>query len=465
MIEPAHFAVFVRCARKNVDATRCIGAGIKWGVLLFGASCALGADATSQRTTPAQPVRDAQATAEEWPEFRGPMAQGHSTATNLPLEWSTVKNVVWKQAVPGLGWSSPVISKGQIFLTCGVPGASETPSLRALCLDATTGRLQWNTEVFATGEITVQPMHDKNSPASPTPIIEGDRLYVHFGPHGTACLDRSGKIIWRNNRLGYDPVHGNGGSPIVVDDKLIFNADGAESPFVVALNKKTGDVLWKFSRPVDVRQTFSFCTPLLITVNGQRQIITPGSGAVSALAPADGKELWRVRYGNGYSVVPRPVFGLDLLFIATGFNRADLLAIRVGGEGDVTDSHIAWRTTKGAPLTPSVLLVGEELYAVSDMGIVSCFDARSGKVHWQERIEGNYSASPLAAEGRIYFQNETGTGTVLKAGRVFTKLATNKLEERTLASYAVAENSFFIRTERHLYRIANRAAAETRTKR
>lgn len=391
---------------------------------------------------------------DEWPEFRGPTAQGHTAATQLPLEWSTTRNVVWKQPLPGLGWSSPAISRGQIFLTTGVSAAAgEGTSLRTLCLDTTTGRTLWDTEVFAPTEATTQPIHAKNSPASPTAIIAGDRVYVHFGHHGTACLDRRGKILWRNNRLGYDPVHGNGGSPLLVGNRLVFNADGAKAPFVVALDTATGEVAWKISRDVQVNSKFSFCTPLLITVNGQAQIISPGSGAVSALDPTDGHEFWRVRYGQGYSVVPRPVFGHGLVFIATGFNRADLLAIRVDGEGDVTDTHIAWRTTKGAPLTPSVVLVGDELYAVNDAGIASCFDATTGKVHWQERIEGNYSASPLAAEDRIYFQNETGTGTVLEASKVFTKLATNKLEERSLASYGVAGNSLFIRTEKHLYRI------------
>jgi outer membrane protein assembly factor BamB len=343
-----------------------------------------------------------------------------------------------------------------------MPSADAGPSLRALCFDSATGRLLWNTEVFTATESGALPVHNKNSPASPTAVVEGDHVYVHFGPHGTACLDRTGRILWRNDGLRYDPVHGNGGSPILVDDKLIFHADGARDPFVVALNKKTGDVAWKVPRTADVRQTFSFCTPLLISVDGKRQVISPGSGAVSALDPNDGREFWRVRYGNGYSVVPRPVFGNGLLFIATGFNRADLLAIRPDGQGDVTDSHVVWRTTKGAPLTPSVVVVGDEVYAVSDMGIASCFDAKTGKVHWQERIEGNYSASPLAAEGRIYFQNETGTGVVIQAGREFSKLATNKLEERTLASYAVAENAFFIRTEQNLYRIAKGAITHGR---
>lgn len=398
----------------------------------------------------------------EWTEFRGPTGQGQANATGLPLEWSVKKNVVWKQALPGVGWSSPVISRGRIFLTTGVPGAEGRPSLRTLCLDISTGQVIWDTEIFSDAETKPQPIHQKNSQASPTPILEGDSVFVHFGHQGTACLDRSGTIRWRNNRLGYEPVHGNGGAPIIVDDKLVYHADGAKAPFVAALDKKTGELLWKVARTGEVKQKFSFCTPLLITVNGRPQIISPGSGAVSALDPADGHEIWRVRYGGGYSVVPRPVFAHGLVFVATGFNRADLLAIRPDGEGDVTDTHVAWKTTKGAPLTPSVLVIGDELYAVNDAGIASCWDAKTGTVHWQERIDGNYSASPITAGDRIYFQNETGTGVVVKVGKKFVKLATNNLEERTLASYAVAENALFIRTEGHLYRIADSSAAKLR---
>lgn len=406
------------------------------------------------------------ASGDEWPEFRGPTGQGHATAQGLPLEWSTVKNVVWKQPVPGVGWSSPVVSQGRVILTTGVLGLEGRASLQVLSLDLSTGQPVWTTEVFPAEETAPKPVHAKGSPASPTAIIEGDRIYAHFGHRGTACLDRDGKVVWRNASLAYDPVHGNGGSPALVGDFLIYNGDGAKEPFVVALDKKTGAVAWKTPRGTTAaKQNFSFCTPLLINVGGRAQLITPGSGAVSALDPKDGRELWRVRYGTGYSVVPRPVFGHGLVFIGTGFNRADLLAIRVDGAGDVTDTHVAWRTAKGAPLTPSVVLVGDELYAVSDMGVASCFDAKSGEVHWQERIDGNYSASPLAAGGRIYFQNEMGTGTVLKADKKFIKLATNDLEERTLASYAVAGDTFLIRTEQHLYRVGQGQGARVGTAR
>jgi outer membrane protein assembly factor BamB len=392
-------------------------------------------------------------TAADWPEFRGPTGQGHAVATALPVEWSPTKNVAWKQAVPGVGWSSPVIAGGRIYLTTAVKGPATTPSLRTLCLDAANGQIMWDTEIFSPAESGNQPIHQKNSQASPTPILEGNRLYVHFGHHGTAALDLAGKIVWRNNRLGYTPLHGNGSSPILVGDRLVFSADGTDNPALIALDKKTGELAWKVLRSVQTKQKFSFATPLLITVNGRPQIISPASGAVYALDPEDGREIWHARYGTGFSVIPRPVFAHGLLFIGTGYNRADLLAIRADGSGDVTDTHIAWRTTKGAPLTPSVVVVGDELYAVNDAGIATCWDTKTGTVHWSERLEGNYSASPIAVGDHLYFMSENGIGTVLKASRTFTKVATNLLEERALASYAVVENSLLIRTAGHLYRI------------
>ncbi len=396
----------------------------------------------------------APAAAADWPQFRGPTGQGHATvAATLPLDWSHERNVRWKAPIPGHGWSSPVVSGGLVLLTTGVVDAGATPSLRALAFDFATGALRWNTEVFSPAENADAPVHKKNSPASPTPIVDGDRVYVHFGHHGTACLDLAGRVVWRNRDLTYNPVHGNGGSPLLVGDRLIFTADGARDPAVIALDTHTGRLAWKTPRAVTVKQPFSFATPLLIEVDGRPQVIAPGSGAVMAYDPRDGRELWRVRYGNGFSVIPRPIFAHGLLFLATGFSKPDLLAIRPGGTGDLTDTHIAWRTSKNAPLTPSLLVVGDELYAVSDTGIATCFDARTGQVHWEERVEGNHSASPLAAGGRIYFQNEAGTGTVLQAGREFVKLATNKLGERTFASYAVAGGTLLIRGERHLYRI------------
>jgi len=393
----------------------------------------------------------APARAEDWPEFRGPTGQGHSTARNLPVEWSATQNVVWKQPVPGKAWSSPVVVQGKIYLTTAeaLEGTGQQ-ALRALCLDAKTGSPLWNTAVF-TREISRG--HNKNSQASPTPLVADGRLFVHFGHQGTACLDLTGKVLWRNEELVYSPVHGNGGSPILVGDTLVFSCEGASNPFVVALDKTTGKVRWKVARETDAAKKFSFSTALLIQVNGQPQIISPGSGAVCAYEPKTGRELWRVRYGEGYSVIPRPVFGHGLIFIGTGYDHPAVMAIRAGGLGDATDTQVAWTLTKGAPNTPSLLLVGDELYMVSDGGVASCVDARTGTVHWQERIGGNYSASPVFADGKIYFQNEEGVGVVLKPGKTFQKLAENPLGERTLASYAVADGALFIRTAGNLYRI------------
>ena len=392
--------------------------------------------------------------AQDWPEFRGPTGQGHATTTQLPLEWSSTQNVAWKQPVPGRGWSSPSLAGGRLFLTSAVgEGGESKRSLRALCLDEPTGKILWDVALFDQDASAAPRIHAKNSHASPTPLVADGRVYVHFGHQGTACLDLNGKVIWKNTELSYSPVHGNGGSPILVGDKLVFSCDGGSNPFIVALDKSTGKVIWKTPRVTAAKKTFSFSTPLLITAAGKQQIISPGSGAVCAFDPQSGKEIWRARYGEGYSVIPRPVLGHGMIFIGTGYDTPIVMAIRVDGTGDVTDTHVAWTLKKGAPNTPSLLLVGAEVYMVSDGGIASCVDAKTGTVHWQERVGGNYSASPIYANGRIYFQNEEGIGVVVKAGQEFQKLSSNDLGERTLASYAVANDAFYIRTEQHLFKV------------
>jgi outer membrane protein assembly factor BamB len=395
---------------------------------------------------------------EDWPEFRGPTGQGLVREGSLPTRWGPSKNVGWKQAIPGAGWSSPVVSDGRVYLTTSVPvenSPTGDQSLRALCLDAKTGRILWDREALREDGATAPRIHSKNSHASPTPLVNGGRLYVHFGHQGTACLDLTGKVLWRNTSLGYAPVHGNGGSPILVGDSLVFSADGADKQFLAALDRNTGKLLWKTDRKNEAERKFSFSTPLLITVKGQQQIISPASNMVGAYDPRTGREIWRVRY-DGYSVIPRPVYGHGLVFICTGYNSPSLLAIRPDGQGDVTRTHVAWTVRRYVPHAPSPLLVGDELYMVSDRGFASCLDAKTGRVYWQERLEGSYSASPVFAGGKIYFQNEEGVGTVVKAGRQFEGVAKNSLEERTLASYAAVDGALFLRTAKHLYRMEAR---------
>jgi outer membrane protein assembly factor BamB len=393
--------------------------------------------------------------AADWPQFRGPAGDGRATAKNLPTEWNESKNVAWKAEIPGRGWSSPSLYQNRLYLTTAMPvdagSATGRLSLRTLCVDAATGRILWNVEVFQ--EPADAPrIHNKNSHASPTPIVEKGRVYVHFGHQGTACLDGSGKVLWRNGDIDYAPVHGNGGSPALEGGLLIFNCDGAENPFVVALDAATGKRRWRFARETDSPKQFAFCTPTVIEVAGKKQFITPGAGVVNALDPATGDEIWRVTY-DGYSVIPKPVFGHGLVFLSKGYDSPSVLAIRPDGSGDVTDTHVEWENKPGAPHTPSLLLDGDELYMVSDRGVAVCLDAKTGEEHWQERVGGNYSASPVLADGKLYLQSEEGPAVVLKPGKTFQKLADTGFAERTLASYAVGENALFIRTEKHLYRV------------
>lgn len=386
--------------------------------------------------------------AEDWPQFRGPGGQGHSAETGLPIEWSESKNVAWKVPVPGRGWSSPVVAGGRVWLTTATSVQRDT-SLRLMAFDVESGRQALDVEVFRFRGTEL--LNAKNSHASPTPIVEGERVYVHFGARGTAAVATSGTVLWKA-RLEYEAQHGNGGSPELAGDLLIVNCDGFDRAFVAALDKATGKVRWRRDRREPHSQAYS--TPLAIRAAGREQIVSVGAFTASALDPRDGKELWRVSYPDGFSNVPRPVYGAGLVFIATGFNQPSLLAVRPDGTGDVTRSHVAWTLTRGAPLTPSPILVGDELYTVSDNGIASCLDARTGGVRWQVRLGHSFSASPVLADGRLYFLDEDGRTTVLRPGTNPSPLAVNSLDGGTLASMAVSARSFFIRTATHLYRLS-----------
>jgi outer membrane protein assembly factor BamB len=394
--------------------------------------------------------------AEDWPQFRGPTGQGHATERGLPLEWSESKNIVWKTPVPGLGWSSPVVAAGRVWLTTVVESKERrgrvSASLRALAFDVATGREVVNVEVFRLDDAGY--VNPKNSRASPTPIVDGERVYVHFGADGTAALTTSGEILWTTH-LRYESQHGNGGSPTLYRDLLIVNCDGnGGEAYVIALDTATGKTRWKTPRRRPADQAYS--TPLVITTGDRDQLVSVGAYRAAAYEPLTGQEIWRVSYGDGFSNVPRPVFGQGLVFIATGFQTPTLIAVRPDGKGDVTRTHLAWTISRGAPYTPSPLLVGNDLYYVSDTGVLSLADATSGQVIWQQRLGGNYSASPVLADGRIYFQSEEGLTTVIAPGREFRRLAVNRLDGTTLASIAVSNGSLFIRSDSHLYRITER---------
>ena len=390
--------------------------------------------------------------AADWPQFRGPNADGRAVGVVTPIEWSDTKNVAWKVRVPGLGWSSPVVVGDRAFLTTAVK-QGEGISLRALALDARNGEVVWDREVRAVPKAPA--IHTKNSHASPTPIVAGGAVYVHFGTQGTAKLDAdNGAIVWLCTELHYQPLHGGGGSPILHDGKLVVVCDGSVDPFVAALDAATGKIAWKTPRSVKPKISHSFVTPTVAVVAGQAQVLAPGPDRFAAFDLADGKELWHVD-GVGYSVVPQPALGHGLVIYNRDYDNPELIAVRLGGSGDVAESHVVWREKRGAPSTPSPLLVGDELYVVSDKGIASCLDVRTGKRHWTERLPGNYSASPIFVNERILFLNETGVATWVKPGKKFASLGKNTVTGATLATPAFVDGAMYLRTDEHLYKIAN----------
>ncbi len=400
----------------------------------------------------------------QWPQFRGPEGQGHAEAQGLPLYWSETKNVVWKVPVPGSGWSSPVISGDQIWMTTA---QEKGRSLRAICLERRSGRVIHNVEVLRRER--PGPVHAKNSHATPTPVLDKDRVYVHFGDSGTACLKTNGKVIWKTTTLEYHQPYAGVSSPVLFRDLLILSCDGADQQFMAALDKRNGNIVWKKARQhLDEavvkdqnmppgRRGFSFMaysTPLVIAVNDGPQLVSTAADHVAAYNPSTGKEIWWSGY-DGFSLVARPVYGHGLVFVigTVDATRPVLYAIRPQARGKVTEKHLAWRLAHGVPHVPSPLLVGAELYMVNDGGIATCVDARTGRVHWKERLGGNYSASPIYGDGKLYFFSEEGMTTVLAPGKQFRLLAGNRLDGRFLTSPAVAGRALFLRTDSHLYRI------------
>ncbi len=392
---------------------------------------------------------------DSWLEFRGPTGQGISDATGLPTTWSETENVRWKTEIPGKGWSSPVVLGKQIWMTTAT---DDGHSLRAECVDRETGKLLRDIEVF---HVESPPkLNPKNSHASPTPVLEPGRVYVYFGTNGAACLNTvTGKIIWTNRDLKHDHSVGPGSSPISFGNLLIVNCDGMDVQYVVALNKQTGKPVWKTDRsgkPHDSRdRRKAFSTPLIVDIDGQKQLISPGANQVVAYNPTSGEELWKVTY-DGYSNVPRPVLADGTLIIGTGFDKAQLWGIHPGGKGDLSSTNVAWKMTKEAPLDPSPIYCDGNLYIVSDSGVVTCLDPKTGKDHWRKRLGGDYSASPILADGRIFFFGESGDTTTIQPGDHFEQLQVNHLDGRIMGSPAIVDREIILRTDSHLYRIENK---------
>ena len=398
----------------------------------------------------------------QWPQFRGPDGTGMVDAKDLPLTWSEEKNVRWKTTIHGRAWSSPVILDNQIWLSTATPDGTE---LSAVAVDQETGKMIHDLKLFQVEK--PQFRHAFNSYASPSPVIERRRVYVTFGSPGTAALDtRTGKVIWQRRDLECNHFRGAGSSPIIFRNLLIMHFDGSDVQYIVALDKNTGKTVWQTPRSIDFKDLNpdgrpkadgdfrkAYATPHIITVAGQPLLISLGGKAAYGYDPLTGKEKWRLEERGSHSASTRPVAGHGLIFYPTGFDSPQLLAARPDGAGDVSATHVVWRFARGVPNKPSILLVGDLIFMINDVGIASCVDAKTGELVWQSRIGGTFSASPIHAAGRIYMFDEDGKTTVLEAGREFKILAQNQLDNGFMASPAVAGRALFLRTKQDLYRI------------
>lgn len=402
--------------------------------------------------------------AENWPTFRGPTGDGHSDSTGLPVKFGEGDHVKWKTPIHGKAWSSPVIWGSQIWLTTANEEGTE---LGVVEVDKESGKILRDDTLFHVA--TPQFCHKFNSYASPTPAIEEGRVYVTFGSPGTACLDtKTGKKIWERTDFVCNHYRGAGSSPIIWENLLIVNFDGSDNQFIVALDKATGKTVWQTKRSTDYgdlapdgtvknegdyRKAFATCQVYM--QNGQPILLSSGAKAHYAYDPRTGKEIWRIDEPESHSAATRPVVGDGIVYIPAGFGKAGLLAIKLGGSGVLSANDVVWRMKKAVPNKPSVTLVNGLLFTVNDGGIASCLDAKTGDVVWSERLGGNFSGSPIYAEGRLYAGNEEGKFYVFEAGRQFKVLSENVFPDGFMSSPAVSGKALYLRSKTSLYRIEN----------
>lgn len=393
---------------------------------------------------------------ENWPQLHGPSANSHADSAKLPVHWDDQKNVAWKTPIHGRGWSSPVIFGDQIWMGTATPDGTE---FYAVCVDKRTGKILHDKKLFS--EEKPRFCHSMNSYASPTPVIEAGRVYFSFGSYGTACLNTAdGSELWRRTDFKCNHFRGPGSSPILYNDLLIMHFDGFDFQYIVAVDKSTGKTVWKKDRDIDYKTDNgdimkAFSTPLVIQVDGKDQLISPTSKAMISYAPKTGEEIWRIRYPQ-FSATARPMLGPETIYINTGFGSAQLYSVKLGGKGDVTDSHVNWKIKKGIGSKPSAILKGNRIFAISDKGVFSCINAKSGKYLYSKRIGGQFSSSPLLSGENIYLCSHDGVVTVVKAKDEFEKVAENKMPSGIMSSLAVSGDVLFIRTKTDLYRIENK---------
>jgi outer membrane protein assembly factor BamB len=406
----------------------------------------------------------------DWPEFRGPTGDGMVrpgsgiTPEALPLSWSETNNIRWKTPIPHRGWSTPVVLGGQVWVTTATVEGNDAYTI---AVDQETGEVLFHVKVFHTE--SPEPLGNgasMNCYATPSAVIEPGRVYVHYGSMGTACLDtQTGAILWERRDLPCRHYRGASSSPVLFENLLILTFDGADLQYLAALDKETGRTVWKSERSVewndedvpgqmardgDLRKAHG--TPLLVQAGGEPQLVSVGAKASYGYAPHDGEELWRVEYDD-WSSAPRPLFANDIAYIVTGLNKREMWAVRTDGRGVVTDTHVVWKLRRSVGKYASPLLVDGLIYTAAAESFISCVDAATGEIVWTERVGGQYAASPVYADGRLYFFSQDGVTTVMRAGRTPTVLARNLLDSGFMASPAASGRAFYLRTKTHLYRV------------
>jgi len=394
--------------------------------------------------------------AENWPQFRGPTAQGLSTEANPPLNWSATENIAWKTGLPGEAWSSPIVWGDRVFVTTATDGGE---SCRVLSLDRMSGQIRWNTEIF---KQVPRRKEGRNTYATPTPATDGERVYACFGDGSFAALNFAGEVVWTNRDYPFYGQHGLGTALLLHNGALIMARDGSsdgeekglgwqtpwDKSYVVALDAKTGKERWKTGRGLS---RISHGTPVIWEHDGKAVVVSEAGDVVQGFELTTGTRLWSNEV-IGEGKVPSTVIGDGLVFTAGGWGGKETIkAFKLGGRGDLKEANLVWEQKKGMPKVPSMIYVKPYLFAITDGGIATCMKGDTGEIVWQERIAGNFSASPVSAAGRIYFTGDNGETTVIAAGPEFKVLAKNPLGEKVQASAAVSHGRIFIRTEQHLY--------------
>ena len=380
----------------------------------------------------------------DWPGWRGPRGDGHSDETNVPTAWGAEENIAWKVPVPGKGHSSPVVWGDRIYLT----SALEKEQQRVLiCLDRRTGKTRWQKPVVTA---PLEKKHDLNSYASATPVTDGEQVWVSFFEQPRivlACFDMDGNEKWRVSPGTFESIHGFCSSPVLYRDTVILNGDQDADAYLVAFDRKTGRERWRTDRP---NKTRSYCTPIFINHDGREQMVLSGSKSVCSYEPGTGRPIWWMS-GPTEQFVATCVYAERVLFVTAGFPDLHILGVDPGGTGDVTKSHIKWRDHRGAAYVPSPIAAGGHFFLVSDNGIGTCFEAKTGKVKWKERLGRRHSASAVAAGGNIYFVDDDGETWVVRAGPAFELVSQNSLGEAAFASPAISRGQILIRTAKHLW--------------